>query len=81
MVMLDSISKKFPYHSLSDDILYKKYEIYLKLFNYQAAAKSLDSLVNTYGFDILADDALFHLAELNEKFLNNKTKPCNFIRT
>ena len=72
--MLDTILKKFPSTSLADDILFKKYQIYMKEGRFANAADNLQKLLNDYSFDILGDDALFKLAELNENQLNAPEK-------
>lgn len=74
ILTLDSINKEFPGHSLSDDILYMKYKIDFKAGKYQSASEKLDQLILNYGDDILGDDAVFKLAELNEKQLNDLEK-------
>ncbi len=74
LLTLDSISKDYPDHSLSDDILYKKYQIGFRKGKYEVAAGFLQKIIDNYGSDILADDASFKLAELYEYRLNNKDK-------
>jgi len=69
MLTLDSINKEFPGHSLSDDILYKKYKIDFKAGKFQLASEKLDQIILNYSDDILGDDAVFKLAELCEKKL------------
>jgi tetratricopeptide (TPR) repeat protein len=74
LLVLDSINKQFPGHSLNDDILYKRYEIKLKQFRYTDAAAYLNTIVQEYNSDLLGDDATFKLAELYETRLNDKEK-------
>jgi len=74
ILTLDSINKEFPGHSLSDDILYKKYKLDYKAGKYQLAIEKLDALILNFGEDILGDDAVFKLAELYEKKLNDAEK-------
>jgi outer membrane protein assembly factor BamD (BamD/ComL family) len=74
ILTLDSINKEFPGHSLSDDILYKKYKIDIKAAKYQLAAEKLDQIILNHADDILGDDAVFKLAELYEKKLNDPEK-------
>jgi len=69
---LDTLSKQYPGHSLEDDIIFKKAEIYLSLKEYTKAADALQNIIDYYAYDILADNALFKLAELNENVLKNK---------
>ena len=71
---LDSIEKLFPGHSLSDDILYKRYEIKFKQYKYQEAASYLENIIKNFNDDLLGDDAMFKLAELYETKLNDKEK-------
>ena len=74
MACLDSIVKLFPNHSLSDDILYKKYQMMMKKGKYTEAAGFLESIIKIYSSDILGDDATFKLAQLYESRLNDKEK-------
>ena len=74
LLTLDSINKRHPSSSLSDDILFKRYQIRMKEGKFSEAAGYLQKLIENYGFDILGDDALFYLAELNERYLNNPEK-------
>jgi tetratricopeptide (TPR) repeat protein len=61
---LDSIEAKYPHHSLLDDIYYRKAKTLAKLGEYGQAAEFLRKITETYTYDLLADDALFLLAEL-----------------
>lgn len=71
---LDSIEKNYPSHSLTDDILFKKAQIFLKKQRVDDAVKNLQKIVDDYFYDILADDALYMLAGIYENRLNNKEK-------
>ena len=64
--MLDSITKVSIYHSLSDDILFAKAEIALKKQQYRQADSLLAKMVAAFPDDLLADDALFMRATINE---------------
>ena len=74
LITLDSINTLFPAHALADDILFKKAKIMEKRQDYETAAKYLQNIVDAYNYDILADDALFRLAELNQFHFNNIEK-------
>lgn len=69
---LDSLIAAFPEHSLEDDILYLKGKVYEKQRDYSQAAGFYKEVVDRFPEDIRADNALFALAEMNEKFLDNK---------
>lgn len=72
--LLDSLSIAFSFHDLADDILYKKYEIMMKRKMFTEAAGFLEKIKNNYPTDILADDATFKLADMNENIFKNKEK-------
>ncbi len=62
---LDSILTEFPMHSLSDEILMKKAEIYENNHEYDKAAELYAEVADIYSLAITADDAIYKLAELN----------------
>lgn len=68
---LDSISELYPTHTLIDNVLYKKGQIYEATGNYQLASQFYKEITDTYYYDILADNALFRYAIMQEK-LGNK---------
>jgi tetratricopeptide (TPR) repeat protein len=71
---LDTINKIYIGHSLEDDILMLRYRIAMKQKNHQEAATYLEKITTTYKYDILADKALFLLAEMNENIFQDKDK-------
>ena len=74
LLKLDSINNKFPGHALEDDILYLRYEIYYNQKKYEESGTFLQSIISGYSYDILADKALFKLAELNQFKFENEEK-------
>lgn len=72
--LLDDITHRTLSHPLFDEILLQKAKICMKQARYSDADSLLQFIVDHYSSDILADDALFMLAELNEQQLNNKQK-------
>ncbi len=66
---LDSILIIDAEHPLRDDIYFKRYELDYLQKNYVQAAAYLQKIVDDHSEDILADNALFKLAELNENQL------------
>ncbi|MBK9330497.1 MAG: tetratricopeptide repeat protein [Sphingobacteriales bacterium] len=71
---LNDITKNYSGTALQDDILYLKYKIERDRQHYDKAAEYLEKIVSFYGDDILADNAIFYLGEMNQKFLNNEEK-------
>jgi tetratricopeptide (TPR) repeat protein len=71
---LEAMLKKFPNHSLSDDIYWAKANIFIRMGKPQKAIEMYELILKDYAFDILADDAHFALAKTYEEFLQNKEK-------
>ncbi|MFL5729621.1 MAG: tetratricopeptide repeat protein, partial [Cytophagaceae bacterium] len=71
---LDKMLKKYPHHSLTDEILYLKAELYKKQGDFDNALKNLEQINTTYYYDILGDDALFSTGRIYEENLHNKEK-------
>ncbi len=74
ILTLDSIKIMFPTHSLNDEILYKKAQIYKKKKQFEKAAEYYQMVITNHGYDILADNSMFYLADLYQNYLNNKEK-------
>jgi len=70
----DSINMLALSNPLSDEVLFKKAEMFIKQGKYQIADSLLCKLADFYADDILADDALFRAAEINQYYLKNKQK-------
>ncbi len=66
LILFDSIQKIFPAHSLDDDILFQKHKINVKEQKYDQAIKELNQIITKYSDGLLADNALFTLAEIYE---------------
>ncbi|MCC6720848.1 MAG: hypothetical protein IT243_01495 [Bacteroidia bacterium] len=64
----------FPKHDLEDDILFAKARIMEKKKDFAMAIKLYESVINLYGSDILADNALINLARIYEYKLKDKLK-------
>ncbi|MFT6323864.1 MAG: tetratricopeptide (TPR) repeat protein [Halieaceae bacterium] len=71
---LDTLQSYYPDHALADEVLYKKYTIKFSQKRYSESAIELQSLLDSYGSDILGDDAAFKLGELYENHLNDSEK-------
>lgn len=67
---LDSLSSLYPEHSLADDILFKKAQIFMSTKSYEKAALFFEKVYKEFGSDIMGDNALYELAKLNQKQLN-----------
>ncbi len=63
-ILLDSIATAFPKHPLNDDILMVHAQIEQRHKNFDKAISYLSAIVEKYGQDVLADDAIFVMAEI-----------------
>lgn len=80
LALLDSIMLAFPRHSITDDILMKKAEIYQKNGQFTEAAALYQRVVDEFNYDIHADDALFQLAGLYRNPLNDPAKAMEYLQ-
>lgn len=73
LLTLDTLLQKFPTHTLYDDALFKKAEIYVLQRRYREADSIYGSVVAGFPTGIISDDAQFRRAQIHEKFLNDST--------
>src|SRR5690606_20043101 len=59
----DTLTLKFPFHKLHDNILFKKAQAMVEMYEYDDAINLLLKINASYKYDLLADDALFLIAE------------------
>ncbi len=71
---LDELLFRFPSHSLEDDVLFAKAQVFKKKREYAAAAELLKIITEKHVEEIRADNALFELAELYELKLGEPEK-------
>ena len=80
IIVLDSIPKLYPDHVINSDVIYQKAHIAIKQKNYPLAADYLKQIEDKYNFDLLADDALFELADLYQHQLNDPQKAMDLYK-
>jgi len=78
---MDSLLVAFPEHSLQDDVLYLKANVFKKKRNYEKAAELYETIVEKYAEEIRADNSLFALAELYETHLGDVEKAKTLYET
>ncbi|WP_439880892.1 tetratricopeptide repeat protein [Pontibacter sp. MBLB2868] len=71
---LDALLKKYPGHSLTDEIYFQKANIYERMGKFKAAVDNLQKIVDNPQYDILSDDALYRMAYIYEENLKDKEK-------
>lgn len=80
IVMLDSIETLYPGHALSDEILFLRSKIAAERKNYDQQEKYLKELIESYGIDILGDDAVYALALLYDEVKEDKEKASDYYK-
>ena len=69
----DELLTKFPSHSLTDEIYWAKSKVYTAIKQDDKQLEVLKLLVDQYGDDIWADDAVFLIAEILEKKVDRES--------
>ena len=69
MATLDTLLIEWPGHNLTDEAWYKQANIQIKKGDYKAASELLFKVYDIFPTDILADNALFKLADIKENHL------------
>jgi hypothetical protein len=80
LMTLDSISMVSLTHPLDDDVMFREAEIFIRKKDYTMADSILEKILTVYGDGILADNALFRRAELQEEVLEDKDKAMQFYQ-
>ncbi len=71
---MDTIYMSFPDHGLEDDVYYLKAQIFKKRKEFQYAIEMYEKILEKYNEEIRADNAMFEMAELYEKYLGDLEK-------
>lgn len=74
LVACDSLLKKFPGHSLTDEVYWLKYMVYRQIGKPEQALQQLEKINLSYSQDIWGDDAMFYSGDLYEKELKDPAK-------
>ncbi|MFA7380798.1 MAG: tetratricopeptide repeat protein [Bacteroidia bacterium] len=74
LLVLALLEKKFPEHSLADEVLYLKGKIFLNKKEYKSALGFFTEIYTKYPTDILADNALLESIRIYDSRLNDKAK-------
>lgn len=76
----DSVLRAEPGHSLEDEILFRKAKAMELQGRWDDAIPFLEKIVSNFGNDILADDALFRLADIHEIQKGDKEKALEYFK-
>lgn len=80
IAILDSLERGYPFHSMVDEVLFKKAEIYEGQQNWSKAVELYTVVVESYSHDILGDDATMRLARIYETRLDNREKAAEYYK-
>ncbi len=72
LLTLDTLLTQHAGHTLTDEAYLRKSEIYQKMGDFEQTKVYLQKIITEWSWDILADIAVFRLAELYDKHLDNK---------
>ncbi|MFI5205190.1 MAG: hypothetical protein ACHQF2_11900, partial [Flavobacteriales bacterium] len=64
MKTIDTLLGKYPFHGIGDEALFLRFRIEKSRGNMDAAKQHLEEISTKFSTDLLADDAVFNLAEL-----------------
>jgi predicted Zn-dependent protease len=81
VMVLDSITKLFPGHALTDNIEYTKAQIFVKHKEFDKAVPLLEDIIKNYKDGLRGDDATFLLAQINEQQFHNKQKAMELYKS
>ncbi len=71
---LDALLKKYPSHSLADDILLLRANIHIKVNQPDKALIDYQQILDNYKYEITADDAIYNMAKIYEEKLRDASK-------
>lgn len=71
MDLLDSLAYEYPTHTLADEILWEKSNIFLKRNDISSAMIYIDRILAEFPYDIYGDDALYTKAKIHDYSLKD----------
>ncbi|HRN40716.1 MAG TPA: tetratricopeptide repeat protein [Vicingus sp.] len=78
--LLDSLKNEFSYHSINDDVLFKRFQINYKQQQFDAALENLNEIITNYPTDLLGDDAVYNTALIYDNNKNDPNKAAEFYK-
>ena len=71
---VEELESRFPNHTLLDEAIFKKAEIFIEMDDFNNALDCLNTICKDYQYDILYDDALFYQAQIYEDVIGDNIK-------
>ncbi|MBV6486050.1 MAG: hypothetical protein KFKLKKLM_02683 [Flavobacteriales bacterium] len=78
--LLDTLKNEFSYHSINDDVLFKRFQINYKQQQFDAALENLNEIITNYPTDLLGDDAVYNTALIYDNNKNDPNKAAEFYK-
>lgn len=79
LIVLDSLIKGFPTHSITDDALFRQAEIYLAKNREDDAFQALEKISSEFLYDIWGHKALFYMGKIHDS-RNEKEKAIDYYQ-
>ncbi len=77
---LQSLYSRYQDHSIADEILWLQASTFIRLDRNEEAEKCLLKIIETFHYDILADNAMYQLAQLYETKLKKKEEALRYYQ-
>jgi tetratricopeptide (TPR) repeat protein len=77
---MDSVRINYPFHSLADEMLMRKGKAMEMQGKWQDAIEYYEDVLKFHPKDILADDALFRIADIKETILGEKEQALDYYK-
>ena len=77
---MDSIITNYKSNEILDDTYYKLGELSFKKADYNKAIAYFDTVSTKFNYGILADDAIFNIATIYDKYLSDNTKAMEYYQ-
>jgi tetratricopeptide (TPR) repeat protein len=78
--LMDSVRINYPFHSLADEMLMRKGKAMEMQGKWQDAIEYYEDVLKFHPKDILADDALFRIADIKETILGEKEQALDYYK-
>jgi tetratricopeptide (TPR) repeat protein len=78
--LMDSVRINYPFHSLADEMLMRKGKAMEMQGKWQDAIDYYEDVLKFHPKDILADDALFRIADIKETILGEKEQALDYYK-
>jgi len=79
-IAINKMLTQYPDHPIKDELLWQYAKLKKQQAQYNEALTYLEKIVNDMPYDILTDDALFEMADIHHKNLNNNQQAMDYYQ-